>query len=201
MQRIVEAIYMADPLDPWCRAFAPELSRLRQRLGGETRFSLCMSHAAGERTGAVFREWLAETCGDVARHTGRCRDTLLPKADAFDTGSEPVRRAVCTGRALDPDQAFDLFEMLQEAFFDRGEAVTHSGVMLCIAEAAGYETARFRERFDTEAMCEQVFTDMSQARSFGVTRLPALALIDAQGHLSILKGYRTFEQLEKLLGL
>ncbi len=201
MHRIVEALYIADPLDPWCRAFAPELSRLRQRLGKEARFSLCMGSAAGERTGSAFRKELAETCRDVARHTGRYCDAFLPEADAFDTGSEPVRRAVCTARALDTGRAFDFFEALQEAFFDRGEAVTRSGVMLRIAEAAGYATARFRERFDTEAMHEQVFTDMSQARRFGVTRLPALVLIDGQGHLSILKGYRTFEQLEKLLNL
>ena len=44
-----------------------------------------------------------------------------------------------------------------------------------------------------------VQNDAFRARAYGAAVFPSLVVIDREGHLSVLKGYRTFESLKEML--
>lgn len=200
MHNLKEIIYVGDPMCSWCWGFAPELEQLRHRLAGKVRFSLCMGNLRnGQEWNSDFKGFLRHHWNDVAERTGQPFDFSLLEREQFDYTTEPACRAVCTGRTIDETKTFALFERLQRAFYTEGRDIT-DGTTLCeLAEASGYDYATFSRQFDSDAMREQVVSDRYKSRAYGASGFPSLVLIDDEGHLSVIKGYRTCEELLKLI--
>jgi putative protein-disulfide isomerase len=189
-------IYIGDPMCSWCWGFAPVLHRLLERLDPDTAFEVRVGHLrSGQAWDDAFRSHLARHWETVHRRTGQPFDTALLERDTFNYDTEPACRAVCTARSLDPEKALDLFFRLQEAFYIRGETITDTEVIGAIAAAAGYEKGGFLAAFHSDAMRDAVAADRAVARTYGVSVFPSLVLIDREGHISILKGYREFDVL------
>ena len=116
--------------------------------------------------------------------------TLLPEPPA-EEGEE----------GIDPEQAFELLEALQRAFYAEGRDITEEGTLRKIAEQSGFNGEDFVTLFRSDSMREQVVADRYKARAYGASSFPSLVVIDREGHLSVLRGYRTFGELERLLGI
>lgn len=200
MHNIMQIIYVGDPMCSWCWGFAPEFSKLRRHLQKNVSFSLCMGNLRNGHTwDDAFKNFLRTHWETVAKRSGQPFSMqLLGRAD-FDYTTEPSCRAVCTGREMDPERAFDLFEALQRAFYERGEDITDEAVIYRIAEAIGYEKEKFQALFTSGRMREKVTSDRFRAKAYGASTFPSLVVIDSEGHLSVLKGYRTFEDLKRML--
>ncbi len=202
MQRLSHLIYVGDPMCSWCWGFAPEFEQLRRRLEGTVEVSLCMGNLRnGHPWDRAFRDYLKMQWRSVAETTGQPFDPSLPEQEYFDYTTEPACRAVCTGRELDGTLTFGLFSALQKAFYAEGRDITDPRVIGEIADAAGYDAVRFRECFTSAAMHDRVASDRARARAYGAVSFPSLVLIDAEGHLSVLQGYRRYEELLKLIGV
>lgn len=202
MTALEEIIYVGDPMCSWCWGFAPELRKLRKRLRGRVRFSLCMGNLRnGHRWDDAFKAYLRNQWREVDSRTGQPFGSDLPEREAFDYTTEPACRAVCTARAIDPEQAFELLEALQRAFYAEGRDITEEGTLRKIAEQSGFNGEDFVTLFRSDSMREQVVADRYKARAYGASSFPSLVVIDREGHLSVLRGYRTFGELERLLGI
>jgi putative protein-disulfide isomerase len=202
VQTIEEIIYVGDPMCSWCWGFAPELRRLRNQLRGKVRVSLCMgSLRSGHVWDGDFRQYLERQWNAVRTRTGQPFATELLERDAFDYTTEPACRAVCTARALDPEKAFKLLEALQRAFYEGRRDITDGKILCDIATTVGLDGDTFATLFHSEAMREQVTADRYKARAYGASTFPSLVVIDREGHLSVLRGYRTFGELKRLLRL
>ncbi len=202
MPRLKELIYVGDPMCSWCWGFAPELHRLRRALPHDVALSLCMGNLRNGHTwDDTFKAYLGRHWDEVARRTGQPFDTALLERKQFDYTTEPACRAVCTARAIDPERAFDFFESLQRAFYAEGRDITDARLLCDLAATSGYDAERFASLFASPAMREQVPSDRYRARAYGASSFPSLVAIDCEGHLSVLRGYRTCEVLLKMLEL
>jgi putative protein-disulfide isomerase len=195
-------IYVADPMCSWCWGFAPEIEKLRAVLGKETSFSMLMG---GLRDGA---EWNGEMKAFLRGHwdavhqkTGQPFSDGVLKRAQFDYNTEPSCRACVVVRMMGEAREYDAFRALQRAFYEEGRDITDDAVILGIIRGIGIDAAAFEKIFHSEAAAEATRSDRRKAFTYGANAFPSLVVIDVEGHLSVIRGYRRFAELKTLLGV
>jgi len=194
-----EVIFVGDPMCSWCYGFTPELSRLRRELEGVP-FSMIMG---GLRDGDLFDEdklekhleyWQA-----VHEATGLPFDDTAISQKNFNYRTEPACRAVVTVRSMEPSKEYGAYEALQNAFYAQGKDITETAIIAEVIASLGIDKTAFLELFLSEAMKKAAAADKQKARTYGVSSFPTLILIDRQGHLSQIRGYKKYEELSALV--
>lgn len=194
-----EVIFVGDPMCSWCYGFGPELTKLREELKGVP-FSMIMG---GLRDGEIFDEaklknhlgyWQA-----VHEATGLPFDATALSQEGFNYTTEPACRAVVTVRSLDKSKEYAMYSALQKAFYAEGSDVTQEDVLVEVAESVGVDKTLFAEKLQSEGMYKAAQADKQKARTFGVSSFPTLIIIDKQGHMSQIRGYKKYEELVALM--
>ena len=136
----------------------------------------------------------------VSQSTGQpFSDRLFEKA-SFDYDTYPACKAVIAVRELfGTDQAFTYLHAIQEAFYARGEDITNLDVLSDLLETVGLDRRSFREFFGSERGELLMAHDFAKARSMGANAFPSVVVIDEEGHMVCQKGYRSLDELLKLL--
>lgn len=196
-------IYVMDPMCSWCWGFAPVAEALVQqaRMGGVA-LHLVMG---GLRSGAAAlepakRRYILEHWQAVEQATGQPFrfDGALPEGFVYDT--TPACRAVTAARSLDPDRAWGLVKLIQQAFYCEGADVTRPSVLAELAEQAGLDRAEFAQAYDSVEQQAATAADFSWAQGLGIAGFPTL-LAERNGQFALLtNGYQALDELSPLLG-
>ena len=125
-------------------------------------------------------------------------DTALSQK-GFNYTTEPACRAVVTVRGLDKRKEYDVYSALQKAFYAEGRDITQEDVITEVVEFIGIDKTMFLEKFQSEAMIKVAAADKQKARTYGVSSFPTLIIIDKQGHMSQIRGYKKYEELVALI--
>ncbi|MGV8917419.1 MAG: DsbA family protein [Pseudomonas sp.] len=188
----------------WCYGFAPVAEALvEQARAAGVELHLVVG---GLRTGGgaalepttqryILEHWhsVAESTGQPFRFEG-----ALPEGFVYDT--EPACRAVVTARSLDPDSAWTLVHLIQQAFYAQGRDVTQASVLVELAEQAGLPRIEFAEAFDSVEQATATAADFTWVQDLGIAGFPTL-LAERNGQLALLtNGYQPLEELAPLLG-
>lgn len=195
-------LYVMDPMCSWCWGFAPVIESLAEQaaavgvplqlvVGGLRRDRIAIDAAARVR---YLGYWQA-----VNASTGQLFnfEQGLPEGLVYDT--EPACRALVTARQLDPDSAWRLAKLIQQAFYGEGADVTQAGVLRELAERAGLPRIEFAEAFDSPAMHAATAADFAWVQDLGIAGFPTL-LAERDGQLALLtNGYQPLEALAPLL--
>ncbi len=195
-------LYVMDPMCSWCWGFAPVIESLAGQaaaagvplhlvVGGLRRDRIAIDAAARVR---YLGYWQA-----VNASTGQLFnfEQGLPEGLVYDT--EPACRALVTARQLDPDSAWRLAKLIQQAFYTEGADVTQAGVLRELAERAGLPRIEFAEAFDSSAMQAATAADFTWVQDLGIAGFPTL-LAERDGQLALLtNGYRPLAALAPLL--
>jgi putative protein-disulfide isomerase len=88
---------------------------------------------------------------------------------------------------------------LQKAFYQDSRDITQTNVLCDIALETDLDKKMFRELFLSQKMKDATQADQYKARSMGANSFPSLVFIDEEGHLYVLKGYRSFEEVRRHL--
>jgi putative protein-disulfide isomerase len=192
---IAEVIFVGDPMCSWCYGFGPELSKLRDELKGVP-FSMIMG---GLRDGEIFDE------AKLKNHLGYWQAvheaTGLPINDAalsqksFNYTTEPACRAVITVRAMDKTKEYSAYAALQKAFYAEGKDITKEAIITELIDSIGIKKELFLQHFQSDTMKKAAEADKQKARTYGVSSFPTLIVIDKQGHLSQIRGYKKYDDL------
>lgn len=196
-----EIIVVVDPMCSWCWGFAPELDKLRESLGESVKFSLLLGGLRSKNSqvwSEEFKEYLRQHWRSVEKMTHQPFNKTLFERKTFDYNTEPACRAVITVRELE-GEAFSFLHALQYAFYAEGRDITQSSVLADIAESEGLERERFLNFFTSKRAEELTNADAYKARSMGANSFPSLVVIETNGHLSTIKGYKKAEELLKLI--
>ena len=194
-----EVIFVGDPMCSWCYGFGPELTKLRDELKGVP-FGMIMG---GLRDGEIFDAaklknhlgyWQA-----VHEETGLPFDDTALSQPSFNYTTEPACRAVVTVRSLDKSREYAMYSALQKAFYAEGRDVTQEAVIAEVALSVGIDKSTFLEQFRSETMKKTAVADKQRAGTYGVSSFPTLIIIDKQGHMSQIRGYKKYEELAALL--
>ncbi|MFI8481137.1 DsbA family protein [Pseudomonas sp. NPDC078700] len=187
----------------WCWGFAPvfqSLAEQAQAQGVELHLI-----AGGLRTGSgaaldsTKRKYILEHWQAVADATGQPFkfDGALPDGFVYDT--EPACRALVTARNLDPQSAWPLVKLIQQAFYAEGRDVTQASVLVELAEQAGLPRIVFAEAFDSAEQHSATAADFTWVQDLGIAGFPTL-LAEREGQLALLtNGYQPLESLSPLL--
>lgn len=196
-------LYVMDPMCSWCWGFSPVVEALAQQAQAAG-VSLHLI-AGGLRTGnssaldASTRRYILEHWQAVADATGQPFkfDGALPEGFVYDC--ETVCRALVIARSLEPDSAWRLVKLIQQAFYAEGRDVTQVQVLLELAEAAGLARDAFAEAYDSSAQRSATREDFSWVQRLGIAGFPTL-LAERDGQLALLtNGYQPLEVLAPLL--
>lgn len=196
-------LYVMDPMCSWCWGFAPVLDALvEQARAHGVELHLI---AGGLRTGsgaaldAKTRSYILEHWQAVAEATGQpfTFEGALPDGFVYDT--EPVCRALVTARNLDPQSAWPLVKLIQQAFYAQGRDVTQASVLLELAEQAGLPRIVFAEAYDSAEQHASTAADFTWVQGLGIAGFPTV-LAERDGQLALLtNGYQPIESLAPLL--
>lgn len=193
-------IYVADPMCSWCWAFAPEIDKLRHHCS-DIPFTLLMGGLRqGHPWDGSFKDQLAAHWKNAARVSGQPFNHGLLQRASFDYTTEPACRAVVAWRQVGSDFAFDALQTLQKAFYADNLDITDDAVILSLFEAHP-DAHRFAALFVSAGSVELTRRDSQQSRLYGASPFPSLVLFDDEGHLSVIKGYRRFETLTRMLAV
>ncbi len=198
-----EIIAVLDPMCSWCWGFEPVLKQLISNLPEDTRLSLLLGglRNQGEQVwDEAFRSYLMMHWQSVHERTGQPINLDLLNKEMFEYDTEPACRAVATVRELDQTRQFSFLQALQKAFYQDARDITSTDTLFSVAKEEGFDPESFLSLFLSEKMKEKTKDDAYKARSMGANVFPSLVFIDEEGHLCVVKGYKSFEQIEKLIG-
>lgn len=196
-------LYVMDPMCSWCWGFAPvfqSLAAQAQAQGVELHLI-----AGGLRTGngaaldITMRNYILEHWRAVADATGQTFtfENALPDGFVYDT--EPACRAVVAARSLDPQSAWPLAKLIQQAFYVQGRDVTQASVLVELAQEAGLSRMAFAETFDSAEQHAATADDFTWVQDLGIAGFPTL-LAERDGQLALVtNGYQPLESLSPLL--
>lgn len=196
---LAEVIFVGDPMCSWCYGFGPQLTKLRAELKGVP-FSMIMG---GLRDGEIFDEaklknhlkyWQA-----VHETTGLPFDATALSQKDFNYTTEPACRAVVTVRSLESSKEYSAYAALQKAFYAEGRDITREEVIAEVIASIGFDIMAFSIMFRSDEMKKATAADKQKARTYGVSSFPTLIVIDRQGHLSQIRGYKKYEELIALI--
>lgn len=202
MNKTQEVIFVADPMCSWCWGFESVMTSLIANLPDTVKVSLLLGGLRSEgdqEWNDEFKEFLRHHWSNVEEKTAQGFNTALLGKEDFDYNTEPSCRAVVTVRELDKTKQFTFFKALQEAFYLRGKDITQTDVIADIAVAEGMDRSGFIKLFDSGEMKAKTKADVYKARSMGANVFPSLVLIDTEGHLCVIKGYKTYEEIRHLV--
>lgn len=195
---IAEVIFVGDPMCSWCYGFGVELAKLRDELKAIP-FSLIMG---GLRDGEIFDEaklknhlgyWQA-----VHEATGLPFDATALSQKNFCYTTEPACRAVVTVSILEPAKAYKAYSALQHAFYAQGKDITQESIIADVIASIGVDKVAFVNLFVSDRMYKATTAQKQKARTYGVSSFPTLIVIDKQGHMSQIRGYKKYEELAAL---
>lgn len=196
-------IYVMDPMCSWCWGFAPVADALVQQarahgvslhlvVGGLRSGSAALEPAT---RGYIMDHWQA-----VEAATGQSFrfDGALPAGFIYDT--TPACLAVACARSLDPERAWELTKLIQQAFYCEGQNVTLPSVLAELAAQVGLSRGKFAKAFDSAEQQAATAADFSWAQGLGIAGFPTL-LAERNGQLALLtNGYQPLSTLSPLLG-
>ncbi|PHR57101.1 MAG: hypothetical protein COA44_06840 [Arcobacter sp.] len=197
-----EIICVLDPMCSWCWGFEPVLKELQKNLPSDIKLSLCMGGLRSKGQEAwtpAFKSYLQKNWQNVHAQTSQAFNLSLLEKKAFDYDTEPACRAVISAKKIDINKQFSFLYALQKAFYQEAKDITDTNVILEIAKQEGFDAKEFLEIFSSEKIKEATLADKYKARSMGANSFPSLVFIDEEGHLYVLKGYKSFDKIKKHL--
>jgi len=197
-----EIIAVLDPMCSWCWGFEPVLEKLQHSLPANTTLSLVLGglrNKGDQIWDDDFKSYLREHWSNVHHKTGQTFNMEFLDQPSFDYDTEPACRAAVVVRELDITKQFTFFRALQKAFYKHARDISSKEVILHIVAQVGIDRESFIHHFHSREMRDKTQADAYKARSMGANVFPSLVLIDEEGHLCVLKGYRGFDEIKKFI--
>lgn len=197
-----ELLFVVDPMCSWCWGFAPIMEELRTNLESEYTFSLVLG---GLRTKGEMswdersKVYLQGHWEQVAQRTGQIfSDTLFDK-NSFDYDTYPACKAVITVREVfGMQRAFKYLHTIQEAFYAQGKDITNTDILNELLDES-LDSRSFKTFFESDRAELLMQHDFAKARSMGANAFPSVVIMDEEGHMVCQKGYRSLEDMNRLL--
>ena len=197
-----ELLFVVDPMCSWCWGFGPVIERLRETMREEYTFSLVLGglRSKGEMSwDERSKAYLQGHWKQVAQRTGQPFSDSLFEKEFFEYDTYPACKAVVTVRELFGMQhAFTYLHTIQEAFYARGEDITHRDVLNDLLDPT-LNSSSFKTFFESDRAELLMQHDFAKARSMGANAFPSVVIIDKEGHMLCQKGYRSLSEMNTLL--
>lgn len=197
-----EIIAVLDPMCSWCWGFEPVLKKIQEHISHDTKLTICMGglRSKGDQPWTPeFKSFLHKHWTQIQGLTQQEFNLSFLEREYFDYDTEPACRAIICIRELDETKVFDFMSTIQKSFYQDAKDITSTEVLSTIAVENGFEKEVFLNLFLSKEIKEATLADKYKARSMGANSFPSLVFIDEEGHLYVLKGYRTFEEIQKHL--
>ncbi len=160
----------------------------------------------GLRTGSQVQPMNADArrqLGDywkvVKQRSGQPFTTAALERGDWSYDTEPSCRAVVAMRELAPAETLRWVARLHEAFYVRGVDITDLDTFPDLLDGFGVDRDLFTEVLTDESTAERTKRDFAEARRYGVSGFPTVALRDG-GELGVVtRGFVPWDQLEPAL--
>ena len=125
---------------------------------------------------------------------------MLFQKEHFEYDTYPACKAVVTVRELlGEEAAFTYPHTLQHAFYAQGIDITKTRLLFGYYDQLFGNSSKFAFMYGTERIETLMEHDFAKARSMGATAFPSVVLVDDEGHMVCQKGYRSYDEIDRLL--
>ncbi len=187
----------------WCWGYAPVIKEIRKEYDGRVDFSLVLGglRSSGEMPwDSISKAYLKSHWQQVAQQTGQEFNDLLFEKECFDYNTYPACKAVVTVRSLlGTEAAFTYLHMIQKAFYTQGIDISNPRLLQGYYDQCFGDSSKFAFYFRSERAEVLTEHDFFKAHSMGATTFPSVVIIDEEGHMLCEKGYRSNEEMKKIL--
>lgn len=194
-----EFLYIADPMCSWCYGFAPVIERIAKHFDGRIPVRLIMGGLRAGNTRPMRdedREYIKAAWTRVHEASGQPFDFKFFDRESFTYDTEPACRAVVTARQIAPEAALAFKGRLSHAFYGQNRDITDTDEIVKVAEEAGFDGERFREKFLSADIRNETFKDFLIAKEMGVEGFPCLAVgRESDGYALVTQGFRPIDGL------
>lgn len=191
--------YVADPMCSWCWGFSPVITSIKEKYKDKINISLLLgglrpgttAPISSDSRDEIFHHWR-----EVHKRTNQpfMFDGALPEGFVYDT--EPPSRAVLAVSEIKPEQTFDFFHALQEAFYANNQDITKEDVLINIATQFDVEPDDFKKHFQSDEIKNRTQAHFQSARQAGIQGFPTCVLQNKNEHKLLSNGYRELAALE-----
>jgi len=201
----VEIVFVVDPMCSWCWGFAPVIEKLREKYGERHELSLVMG---GLRTRGHMewdegsKSYLKDNWAQVTSKTGQSFSHALFEREKFEYDTYPACKAVVSLRELmGMRKAFDYLHILHKAFYLEFKDTTSLKVLINLLQGLYVDIKKFEEFYNSSRAEILMQHDFAKARSMGANSFPSVVIIDDEGHMVCQKGYRSYEEMKRLISI
>lgn len=191
-------VYIADPLCPWCHAFARSVrSCFDSRPAAAEPPALMFATAGAPAPRDVAAHW-----AEVAAQTGMPLSPAalaLAASPSFRVDVDAPRRALVTVRALAPQRTWTYLQAMQEALFGEGRDITRPEVLAALGDRIGLMPPLLLTAATGAESGQVASHDQQQVRGWGVSRTPTLLLEHAGQLQRLADGYVSPSALQRRL--
>ena len=196
-----EVIFVVDPMCSWCWGFAPIIECLRLNTHYEYSVVLGGLRDKGQMEWTESSKlYLQGHWEQVAQRTGQTFNHTFFQKENFDYNTHNACKAVVTMRELfGMGKAFEYLHILQEAFYVHNKDITQVDVLVDLLVSLKIESDIFKTFYKSDRADILMEHDFAKARSMGAHAFPSVVIIDSDGHMVCQTGYRSLEEMNRLL--
>lgn len=194
-------MYIADPMCSWCWGFAPIFDRLLEKYDLPVHLVV-----GGLRPGSAakvldedMRLYLQQHWQSVEEASGQAFNSEVLARENWLYDTELPARAIVTMRQRQLAADFNLFKLLQKAFYADAVDITNPDVYAELLAGFDVDADGFVGTMLSEEMRALTYEDFSFTQSLGIRGFPSLILGKGGDLALISQGYQSFERLDALI--
>ncbi len=170
-----QLLYIADPMCSWCFAFAPILQRVREDLVDGVQFRLILGGLAeddeepmsAETSEYIRGAWRSIEARTPVRFNWEYWERCTPRRSTW-----PACRAVLAAGV----RGEEMFEAIQQAYYQGARDPSDLGVLADIAEELGFARQPFAIAIQSPEMRRELLSQFEQRRQIGARAFPSIAV-------------------------
>lgn len=206
-----ELFYVGDPMCSWCWGMSEELRKVQEFCTKEgIKFSVVLGGlriGGGDEWSENFRGFLRNEWQNIHKRTGQKFVYSLLDLEEFNYDTEPACLSVYIVKKMLKDRddnsarVLEFFSKIQEKFYAKGQDSTELEFYHDICKEFDIEIDEFEKYFNSKEIRSELKNDFALAAKLGARGMPSLIYVKEKSVVDMSAGYRTYDDVVKMLSL
>ncbi|MCK9454683.1 MAG: DsbA family protein [Sulfurimonas sp.] len=205
-----ELFYVGDPMCSWCWGMSEELRKIQEFCTKEgIKFSVILGGlriGGGDAWNEHFRGFLRNEWQNIHKKTGQKFVYSILELKEFNYDTLPACLSVYIVKKILKDKddnsstVLGFFSKIQERFYAKGLDPTRLEFYHDICREFNIDIDEFEKHFNSKEMRKELESDFALAGKLGARGMPSLIYVKENRVINSSYGYKTYEDIIKMLG-
>jgi len=177
--------YLHDPMCSWCWGFSPTWNKVKEALEDKVKVTYLLGGLALDND----EDMTLQTQDYVQSNWRRIEEKIPGTKFNYDfwIKCKPRRstysacRAVISARIQNPDCEISMISAIQKCYYLNAQNPSNEDVLVILAQDLGLDAEKFSFDLRSKKVNKTLLTEISLAKSLGMSRMPSLSLQTGRG--------------------